>query len=54
MVEGLRRVVVTGLGAVTPIGNDVASTWAAMLAGTSGVSDSQKSPCSISFNRSRR
>jgi 3-oxoacyl-[acyl-carrier-protein] synthase II len=30
-------VVVTGLGATTPIGGDVASTWSAMLAGTSGV-----------------
>src|SRR5919106_342203 len=33
----MRRVVVTGLGAVTPIGNDVASTWAAALEGRSGV-----------------
>ncbi len=33
----MRRVVVTGLGAVTPIGNDVASTWSAALAGRSGV-----------------
>jgi 3-oxoacyl-[acyl-carrier-protein] synthase II len=33
-----RRVVVTGLGAVTPLGNDVKSTWAALLAGRSGVS----------------
>ena len=32
-----RRVVVTGLGAVTPVGQDVASTWKAMLSGTSGV-----------------
>lgn len=31
-----RRVVVTGLGAVTPIGNDVATTWRALLAGVSG------------------
>ena len=31
------RVVVTGLGAVTPVGADVASTWAALLAGKSGV-----------------
>ena len=31
------RVVVTGLGAVTPLGEDVSSTWAAMLAGKSGV-----------------
>ncbi len=32
-----KRVVVTGLGAITPLGGDVASTWAAMLAGRSGV-----------------
>lgn len=32
-----RRVVVTGLGAVTPVGNDVASAWAGLLAGRSGV-----------------
>jgi 3-oxoacyl-[acyl-carrier-protein] synthase II len=31
-----RRVVVTGLGAVTPVGNDVATTWQALLAGVSG------------------
>ena len=31
-----RRVAITGLGLVTPIGNDVASTWAALLAGKSG------------------
>jgi 3-oxoacyl-[acyl-carrier-protein] synthase II len=30
-------VVVTGLGATTPLGGDAASTWSAMLAGTSGV-----------------
>lgn len=29
----MRRVVVTGLGAVTPCGNDVASTWSAMVDG---------------------
>ena len=33
----MRRVVVTGLGAVTPVGNDARSTWEAALAGTSGV-----------------
>ena len=33
----MRRVVVTGLGAVTPLGVDVRSTWDAVLAGTSGV-----------------
>ena len=32
-----RRVVVTGLGAVTPIGNDVATTWRAMQDGISGA-----------------
>jgi 3-oxoacyl-[acyl-carrier-protein] synthase II len=31
------RVVVTGLGATTPLGGDVASTWSALLAGRSGV-----------------
>jgi 3-oxoacyl-[acyl-carrier-protein] synthase II len=33
----VRRVVVTGLGAVTPLGNTVEETWAAALAGKSGV-----------------
>jgi len=32
-----RRVVVTGLGATTPLGGDVPSTWDALLAGKSGV-----------------
>jgi len=32
-----RRVVVTGLGATTPLGGDVQSTWSALLAGKSGV-----------------
>lgn len=31
-----RRVVVTGLGAITPVGNDVATTWHSLLAGKSG------------------
>lgn len=33
----LKRVVVTGLGAITPLGNDVPSTWKAALAGKSGA-----------------
>src|SRR5437660_9847267 len=33
----MRRVVVTGLGAVTPLGNDARSTWTAALAGESGI-----------------
>jgi 3-oxoacyl-[acyl-carrier-protein] synthase II len=32
-----RRVVVTGLGLVTPVGNDVESTWGALLSGKSGA-----------------
>jgi 3-oxoacyl-[acyl-carrier-protein] synthase II len=32
-----RRVVVTGMGLVTPLGNDVATTWANAMAGRSGV-----------------
>ena len=32
-----RRVVVTGLGAVTPCGNDVATTWASMVEARSGT-----------------
>lgn len=37
MVEGLQRVVVTGLGAVTPIGNSVADYWFGLTSGRSGV-----------------
>jgi 3-oxoacyl-[acyl-carrier-protein] synthase II len=33
----MRRVAVTGLGAVTPLGNDARSTWRAALAGESGI-----------------
>jgi len=33
----MKRVVVTGVGAVTPVGLDAPSTWAAMLEGQSGV-----------------
>ncbi|WP_038208317.1 beta-ketoacyl-ACP synthase II [Xenophilus azovorans] len=33
-----RRVVVTGLGCVSPVGNTVADSWAGLLAGRSGVS----------------
>jgi 3-oxoacyl-[acyl-carrier-protein] synthase II len=35
--RGERRVVLTGMGAITPLGNDVASTWEAMKAGRSGI-----------------
>ncbi len=33
----MRRTVITGLGAVTPVGNDMSSTWEALIAGKSGV-----------------
>src|SRR5919201_5757616 len=33
----MKRVAVTGLGAVTPIGNDVPSMWKAAVAGESGI-----------------
>jgi len=33
----MRRVAVTGLGAVTPLGNDARSTWSAAVAGKSGI-----------------
>ena len=32
-----RRVVITGLGCVSPIGNTVAAAWEALTAGTSGI-----------------
>jgi 3-oxoacyl-[acyl-carrier-protein] synthase II len=37
MVQGLQRVVVTGLGAVTPIGNDVSSYWEGLRSARNGV-----------------
>lgn len=33
----MRRVVVTGLGAITPVGNDLPTTWQNLVAGQSGV-----------------
>ena len=34
-----RRVVITGLGALSPVGNNVEETWANLLAGKSGISE---------------
>src|SRR3989454_12145165 len=35
--NGRRRVVITGLGAVTPLGNDVRSSWENLVAGRSAA-----------------
>jgi 3-oxoacyl-[acyl-carrier-protein] synthase II len=37
-----RRVVVTGLGLITPVGNTVETTWAALMSGRNGVGPIQK------------
>jgi 3-oxoacyl-[acyl-carrier-protein] synthase II len=37
MNAGRRRVAITGLGLVTPVGNDVATTWSSVLGGRSGA-----------------
>ena len=33
----LRRVVITGLGALTPVGNSAPATWAALVQGKNGI-----------------
>jgi 3-oxoacyl-[acyl-carrier-protein] synthase II len=40
-LNGRRRVVITGLGAVTPLGNDVETTWTNLTAGESGAAEIQ-------------
>ena len=37
MSENIRRVVVTGLGAITPVGKDVRETWEALKSGKNGI-----------------
>src|SRR4029077_7383558 len=39
MVAGSRRVVVTGLGMMSPIGNSVGESWEALLAGGRGAAE---------------
>src|SRR5919199_5153236 len=48
----MTRIAVTGLGAVTPIGNDARSTWEAAVAGRSGIDwirsfDASESPVRV-------
>jgi 3-oxoacyl-[acyl-carrier-protein] synthase II len=38
-MNGRRRIVVTGLGAVTPLGNDVETSWANLIAGESAAGE---------------
>ena len=38
-LDGRRRVVITGLGMVSPLGNDVESSWQALIAGESGAAE---------------
>jgi 3-oxoacyl-[acyl-carrier-protein] synthase II len=40
-IEDMRRVAITGIGAVSPLGNDASSTWEAAVAGRSGIDNIQ-------------
>jgi 3-oxoacyl-[acyl-carrier-protein] synthase II len=44
--NGRRRVVITGMGVVTPIGNDVPTFWQALVAGKSGAARIASFDCS--------
>ena len=41
-----RRVVVTGIAAITPLGNDVKTSWNALLKGKSGIGPITRFDCS--------
>jgi len=45
----MRRVAITGIGLVTPVGNDLESTWSALLAGKNGAAPTT---CSLGHCRS--
>lgn len=40
----MRRIVITGMGAINALGNDAASTWAGMVAGRSGIGPIERVP----------
>jgi 3-oxoacyl-[acyl-carrier-protein] synthase II len=40
-IEDMKRVAITGIGVVSPVGNDATSTWEAALAGRSGIDSIQ-------------
>ena len=42
----MKRVVVTGIGAVTPVGNDINTMWESLLAGKNGIGPITKFDCS--------
>ncbi len=51
-MKGERRVVVTGVGLVTPIGNNVAESWSSVVEGRSGIGpithfDASQYPCRV-------
>ena len=53
MVKGRKRVVVTGMGAVTPLGSSVEDYWSSLIAGKSGIrpmtlADPTDYPCKVS------
>ena len=54
MGRAKRRVVVTGLGLVTPVGADVESTWEAVRQGRGGVGPDQSVRRADVFNEDRR
>ena len=49
-MSGARRIVVTGLGAVSPLGNNVAAAWNSATAGRSGIADITRFDCSEGYS----